>query len=54
MPDEAPVMIEGEIRNNRDGYGYAVEFVDVPPETRARLEQAVERLRAKLPRANEV
>jgi hypothetical protein len=53
LPDEGAVILDGEVRDNREGYGYAVQFVDVPVETRARLEQAIERLRPKSARTGQ-
>jgi len=38
------LTVEAESLYTREGYGFAVKFVDLPDETRAKLEDAVGRL----------
>lgn len=43
FPEEGCFTLEAETLYTRPDYGFAVKFVNVPGETRARLEGAIER-----------
>jgi hypothetical protein len=50
LPHESPIQVEAEVLYPRANYGFAVKFVDVPPETQATLDRVVGRLLAGIPR----
>ena len=47
LPDIGWVRVEAEPVYNRTDYGFAVKFVDVPPETIAKLDQVIDSLVSK-------
>jgi len=47
LPHEGCITVEAETLYTRTDYGFAVKFVNVPDETRVRLERTIEQLRAK-------
>jgi hypothetical protein len=47
LPDVGWLRLEVEPVYNRSDYGFAVKFVDVPPETTAKLDTVIERLLTK-------
>jgi PilZ domain-containing protein len=49
LPYEGWISVEAETLYVRSGYGYAVRFIDVPSETRERLERVIHRLATKKP-----
>jgi hypothetical protein len=49
LPYEAWVTLEAEILYARPDYGYAVKWVDLPPEMHAKLERVIDRLLTKSP-----
>ena len=49
LPYEGWVSVEAQTLYIRSGYGFAVKFVDVPSETRDRLERVIHRLATKSP-----
>jgi hypothetical protein len=51
LPDEGWIRVEAVSRYMREDYGFAVEFVDVPADTRECLERVIARLRASAPGA---
>jgi hypothetical protein len=44
LPDVGWLRVEAEPVYNRTDYGFAVKFVDVPPETIAKLDQVIDLL----------
>jgi PilZ domain len=44
LPDEGWITVEAESLYMREDYGYAVAFVNVPDDTREKLERALTRL----------
>ena len=51
LPDAGWLRFEAEPVYNRTDYGFAVKFVDVPPETVAKLDGVIDRLLSKGPSA---
>ena len=47
LPDVGWLRFEAEPVYNRSDYGFAVKFVDVPPETMAKLDRVIDVLLAK-------
>jgi hypothetical protein len=47
LPDVGWVRLEAEPVYNRSDYGFAVKFVDVPPEMTAKLDTVIDRLLTK-------
>lgn len=47
LPYEGWLAVQAEVRYSRADYGFAVEFVEVPPETRGKLEWVIQRMLAK-------
>jgi hypothetical protein len=47
LPDVGWLRVEAEPVYNRTDYGFAVKFVDVPPETLAKLDQVIDLLVSK-------
>lgn len=47
LPDVGWLRLEAEPIYNRSDYGFAVKFVDVPPDTLARLDQVIDVLIAR-------
>ena len=46
LPEVGWLRLEAEPIYNRTDYGFAVRFVDVPPETMAKLDKAIDLLRS--------
>ena len=51
LPEVGWLRLEAEPVYNRTDYGFAVKFVDVPPEDMAKLDKVIERLLARGPSA---
>lgn len=51
LPYEGWITLEAETLYIRSGYGFAVKFLDVPAETRDRLDRVIQRLATKSPSA---
>lgn len=49
LPYEGWITVQAEARYMRDDYGFAVRFVDVPPNTHVRLERVIQLLLTKVP-----
>jgi len=49
LPEAGWIRLEAEPVYNRNDYGFAVKFVDVPPETRATLDRVIDLLLSKGP-----
>ena len=47
LPDVGWLRFEAEPVYNRSDYGFAVKFVDVPPDTMTKLDRVIDLLRAK-------
>ena len=47
LPDVGWLRLEAEPVYNRSDYGFAVKFVDVPPETTAKLDQVIDLLQSR-------
>jgi hypothetical protein len=47
LPHEGWITVDGETLYVRPNYGFAVKFVDLPEDTRSRIENVVSRLRSK-------
>jgi len=47
LPEVGWVRLDAEPVYNRSDYGFAVKFVDVPPDTQAKLDQVIQTLLAK-------
>ena len=47
LPEVGWLRVEAEPIYNRSDYGFAVKFVDVPPDTLAKLDQVIDVLRSK-------
>ena len=47
LPEAGWLRLEAEPVYNRTDYGFAVKFVDVPPETMATLDKAIDLLRSR-------
>jgi hypothetical protein len=47
LPEVGWLRFEAEPVYNRSDYGFAVKFVDVPPETQTKLDQVIDLLLAK-------
>lgn len=46
LPESGWVELKAETLYRRPGFGFGVRFIDMPPETRHRLERALEALNA--------
>lgn len=46
MPDQGWLELKAETLYRRPGFGFGVRFIDLPPETQARLARALEALNA--------
>ena len=51
LPEAGWIRLEAEPVYNRNDYGFAVKFVDVPPETQATLDRVIDLLLSKGPSA---
>jgi len=51
LPEVGWLRLEAEPVYNRNDYGFAVKFVDVPPETMEKLDRVIDLLRSKGPSA---
>lgn len=49
LPYEGWISVEAESLYIRSGYGFAARFLDVPDDTKARLERVIRRLSTKSP-----
>jgi hypothetical protein len=49
LPHEGLIQVQAEVLYTRPNYGFAVKFVNVPPDTQATLERVVTRLLAGIP-----
>ena len=49
LPQVGRVTLRAEIRDIRPDYGYAVEFVDLSDDTRAMLDEVIERMLTRSP-----
>ena len=47
LPEAGWIRLEAEPVYNRNDYGFAVKFVDVPPETQATLDRVIDLLLSK-------
>ena len=45
LPLEGRIQVEAQSLYVREGYGFAVHFIEMPPSTRERLERGIEKLR---------